>query len=278
MSDEGASLNPPTGLPTELIYHIIAAVVDGNDDDDSEYEGCSIDYRAFTLAACSLVCKAWSNVVRPHIFSSFTIDYTNFESRLSFLHFTAPHLVGYVLELTIRGDNNRNTNFTPPQWTPEAFCRFNNLRSLSLLHVTGEWSSLPTPLALGISTLLAAPRLQKICLRWWNFGTDVERIQNMLSLCSTSLEDLTLVYVDCDYDHASATQTHVSSPINMVALSKLQLICVNHPRLPGAFTECPNLRSMTAEIDDVQLFIPLTVEDLRLVGTPLIPALPLQID
>ncbi|KAL4259826.1 hypothetical protein AB1N83_008638 [Pleurotus pulmonarius] len=264
MCDEGGELNSPTGLPIELICHIVA-FVDGSDDDDEYEDRYSIDYRALTLASCSLVCKAWSNIARAHIFGSFTIDYNNFESRLSFLHFTAPHLGGYVIQLTISGDNNKNTDLSPPQWTPEAFSLFSNLRSLSFHHVTGEWSSLPTPLARGFATLLTTSSLRKVCLRWWNFGTDTEGLQNMLSLCSTTLKDLTLVYVDCNGEPRADALPHVSSLINMKALSNLRLVCVHHPRLVTALVECPNLKSMTADIDDGQLLVPLAVEDLRLI-------------
>ncbi|KAF7419650.1 hypothetical protein PC9H_002242 [Pleurotus ostreatus] len=265
MSDEVADLNSPTGLPIDLVCDIIA-FVDG--DDDEYVDRYTPDYRVLTLAACSLVCKAWSNIARAHIFGSFAIRYTSFESRLSFLHFTAPHLGGYVRELIIWGDNSNNTGLTPPQWTPSAFRRFSNLHSLSFYHVTGKWSSLPVPLAVGITTLLAAPGLQKLRLQWWDFGTDVESIQNMLSLCSTSLKDLSLVYVDCHGDPHANAQAHVLSPVNMVALSKLRLVCVHHPRLSDAFIECPNLESMTAEIEKGRLFVPLGVKDLSLIINP----------
>lgn len=224
MSNAGATArdSPGNRLPIELIRHIVADI-DGDD-------------MLPTLAARSLVCRSWSDICRSRIFQAITVDSSDPASRLSFLYFTAPHLSVYILDLTIHRVERAIAPHPFPDWTPECFSRLKNLRSLELADITREWSALPAP------TVLSAPHLRKLRIEDWHFRNDTRSLLFMLSLCSTSLEDLQLV--DCDARSNTNDEGHALSPVNLVALSTLRLDYVDHPALTVSLLQCPSLTAM----------------------------------
>ncbi|KAF9497749.1 hypothetical protein BDN71DRAFT_1504457 [Pleurotus eryngii] len=192
------------------------------------------------LTACSLVCHAWNDICRPHIFRIVEINAGTLTPRLSFLHFKAPHLCNYVLNFRLSLDDRADCE-PFPAWLPDCFSRFGNLCTLYLIGGGSVNSSLaaPSPLDVGITTLLAAPLLRKLHFRKWTFaGDDL----SVLLPTSSRLEDLSLNNIDTNMMNV------VSSPVRFDALQLLELYNIPHP-LPGfkTFIECPNLRSLVAE-------------------------------
>ncbi|KDQ23039.1 hypothetical protein PLEOSDRAFT_1108672 [Pleurotus ostreatus PC15] len=168
-------------LPIELIHAIIAII-------------CSNGGQASSnLAACSLVCRSWADVCRLRIFEILLfLNSRNITSRLSFLPFTAPHLSDYVQSLSL----NQSIPMSPfPAWTPECFCRLTSLRALILGNPGWAWSGFSGPLARDIETLLAAPRLEMLELKGWDFRNNAQALRCVFSVCVTSLQTLTLTKV-----------------------------------------------------------------------------------
>ncbi|KDQ23040.1 hypothetical protein PLEOSDRAFT_1114260 [Pleurotus ostreatus PC15] len=252
-----ALISTKNALPVELIHQIIADLAQSEDNTSP------------IIGACALVCRAWAAICRAHIFRQITISYRDFTPRLSFLYFTAPHLGKYILELVIRGQGSRRSSHTFPEWTAYCFGLLNNLRSLRFHHVTGEWSQISTPLVQGITTLLSAPRLQKLHISGWAFGNDTRTLLFLLSLCSTSLQDLMLQNVDVI---EPGIEVDGLSAISMEALSSLRLECVSHPGLTETLIKCPNLKSMLVKTNDMRerypLWISSMVKELNLIVFP----------
>ncbi|KAJ8689447.1 hypothetical protein PTI98_012349 [Pleurotus ostreatus] len=252
-----ALISTKNALPVELIHQIIADLAQSEDNTPP------------IIGACALVCRAWAAICRAHIFRQITISYRDFTPRLSFLYFTAPHLSKYILELVIRGQGSRRSSHAFPEWTAYCFGLLNNLRSLRFHHVTGEWSQISTPLVQGITTLLSAPRLRKLHISGWAFGNDTRTLLFLLSLCSTSLQDLVLQNVDVT---EPGIEVDGLSAISMEALSSLRLECVSHPGLTESLIKCPNLKSMVVKTNDMRerypLWISSVVKELNLIVFP----------
>ncbi|KAF4566057.1 hypothetical protein EYR36_011471 [Pleurotus pulmonarius] len=130
------------------------------------------------------------------------------------------------------------------------------------------WSTLQTPLALGITTLLEAPHLRKLSMEQLHFGDDTRSLLSMLSLCSASLEDLQLC--NCDAHADTNDEAHGLLPINLVALSSLRLDYVHHPVLTESLVRCPNLEAMVIGMSDLReswsLWVPSSVDHLQLIA------------
>ncbi|KDQ31215.1 hypothetical protein PLEOSDRAFT_1111715 [Pleurotus ostreatus PC15] len=216
-------------LPIELIHHIVS-LVDGRSN----------------LAACSLVCRDWSEVCRPYIFDNYTIFLKgdNIVSRLLFLHFTAPHLSEYIAHVDLTW--NTSAGFLP-DWIPKCFRRFKNLRSLYLDEGITSLSSIPLPLALGITSLLSAPRIKELSILEWAIAEDSSELVAMLASCCKTLERLMLqgTYV-CDTPTNSVGSGLITAPPSIVlmeALRSLELFQACHPTLDTCL-RCPKLESL----------------------------------
>lgn len=224
-------------LPTELILQIIASFDRRGNSNTHTY---SVKGVPPCLTACSLVCHAWNDICRPHIFRIVEINARTLTPRLSFLHFKAPNLCNYVLDFRLSLDTR--ADYEPfPAWLPDCFSRFGNLGSLHLMDGGSVDSSLtaPSPLDVGITTLLAAPHLRKLHFEEWDFAGDVVSV---LLPTSSRLEDLSL------NDISTNMITVVSSPVRFDALQLLELYNIPDPLLEfKTFIECPNLRSLVAE-------------------------------
>ncbi|KAL4265890.1 hypothetical protein AB1N83_003477 [Pleurotus pulmonarius] len=253
---------PRTGrnLPIELVS-IMLTYIDPRTRDD-----------ILTLRACSLVCRAWSTLCIPRLFENVSISSYGFARELSFFHFTAPHLCQHVriFELKVWNDIPET-----PEWTPECFGRFKNLHALHLWcslrdFTTAELWGLPTPLRLGVTTLLASYYLRELEIDW-DFGIDDGGLLYMLSFCSTSLKSLTLWRVRTDYQLGDIEEMPGLSAITLEALSNLSMGHVNHLAIDAALVQCPNLKSLTTHIfGDTELpwtlppYVPSELEELHL--------------
>ncbi|KAF7419676.1 hypothetical protein PC9H_002268 [Pleurotus ostreatus] len=151
---------PICRIPVELVRHIIAQINDRNEHGT-----------ASTLAACSLVCRAWTDICRQRLFRKLVISAdAQVRPRLPFLHVTAPHLAEYVLELVF------DPNIFFPDWISDILDRMHNLRVLTLIDLTREWSALSWSLKHTIQTLLGAPRLQSLAILGWELGDDAQSL------------------------------------------------------------------------------------------------------
>lgn len=158
---------PICKIPVELVHHIIALI-----NHRSKHE------RATTLAACSLVCRAWTDICRQRLFRRLVISAdAQFRPRLPFLFFTAPHIAEYVLELVFELNiTKRDPNIYFPDWMPDCLDRLHNLRVLTLANLAGEWSALSLSPKDSVQTLLSAPRLQTLTILDWEFGDDAQSL------------------------------------------------------------------------------------------------------
>lgn len=216
-------------LPIELIHHIVS-LVDGRSN----------------LAACSLVCRDWSEVCRPYIFDNYTIFLKgdNIVSRLLFLHFTAPHLSEYIAHVDLAW--NTSAGFLP-DWIPKCFRRFKNLRSLYLDEGITSLSSIPLPLALGIISLLSAPRIKELSILEWAIAEDSSELIAMLALCCKTLEQLELQGTCVCNTPANSVDSGLitAAPliVSMEALRSLELLQACHPTLDTRL-RCPKIESL----------------------------------
>lgn len=260
--EDGPSRTQAIELPTELITEIVAIIAD----DASNAEAFS------ALTAASLVSRVWNTICRPHVFRTLSFSYQNTDARLSFLHFEAPHLSGYVRELHLGW---RRVYCTPSEWLPECFGRLKNLRELHLEHGIMNLSMAPPSLAAGIRSMLAAPRLRKLSLHYWAF---VEDSSDLLSMLPSTLEELSLQNIEeLSFQNIILTDAENTLPstTHLQALRSLHLAEIFHPMLrTRTFALCPNLDCLRIRWSylqpwDLPSWIPATLTELTLDGVSL---------
>ncbi len=244
-------------FPIELTHHIFS-LVDGRSN----------------LAACSLVCRDWSEICRHYIFDDYTIFLYghNIVSRLLFIHFTAPHLSEYIAHVSLTW--NTSAGFLP-DWIPKCFSRFRNLRSLYLEEGVTNLSSIPLPLALGITSLLSAPRIKELSIWEWAIAEDSSELVAMLSLCSKTLERVifeTITILDTPANSVDSGLIPAAPPIvNMEALRRLELFQAFHPTL-SVCLRCPRLESLavrtSGDVWQLPSWVPDGLQKLSIYCTP----------
>ncbi|KAG9226548.1 hypothetical protein CCMSSC00406_0005785 [Pleurotus cornucopiae] len=229
-------------LPIELIHHVVELLAEPDRDRRIP--------RAWTT--CSRVCRTWNRICRHHIFRSILV-YARRDgavaSRLNFLHFTASHLAEYILDLHLTFHEADLAKV--PGWLPDCFKRFKNLRKLHI----GCYATLPSPFAalqtLGITSLLAAGRIQSFEMESYELIEDDSGLLPILSLCSATLEEVKLrLCVDrpgvdlATFPHWKP-EPRDQSTVRLDALRKLDFE-EDLPRLHETNRiECPNLESLT---------------------------------
>lgn len=256
-------------LPIELIHHVVELLAEPERDRRIP--------RAWT--ACSLVCRTWNRICRHHIFRSILV-HTRWDgavaSRLIFLHFTAPHLAEYILDLHLTFHEADLAKV--PGWLPDCFKRFKNLRKLHI----GCYASLPSPFsalkALGITSLLIAGRIKSFQMESYDLIEDESGLLPIFSLCSASLEEITLrLCVDRpDVNHATfphwKPEPRDQLTVRLEALRKLDFE-EDVPRLHETNRiECPNLECLTITHNNscpwvIPPWIPASLSELVLKGT-----------
>lgn len=253
-------------LPIELVCQIVACLseeylISRDDDDPFFLRPISIP----DLVVCSLVCRAWNRVCRPHIFGTILVegDQESFYSRLSFLHFTSPHLCRYTLQLVL-SLSVQPSHMQAPEWIPDCLKRFTNLRALRLddrNRVADSW-----PLR-----RLMEPLLSTVCLKQLHLHTCVAPLNAsdllpILSACSNTLEYLSMEF-NKTFEETSPAQAASEQPIvHLDALRELRL----HGLPQIIRIECPNLESLTVLHDknacNVPSWIPTGLSRLVMLG------------
>lgn len=197
-------------------------------------------------------------------------------SRLNFLHSTASHLAEYILDLHLTFHEADLAKV--PGWLPDCFKRFKNLRKL---HISC-YATLPSPFAalqtLGITSLLAAGRIQSFEMESYELIEDDSGLLPILSLCSATLEEVKLrLRVDrpgvdlATFPHWKP-EPRDQSTVRLEALRKLDLE-EDLPRLHETNRiECPNLESLTMTRNNhgpwvIPSWIPASLRALVLKGT-----------
>ncbi|KAF9494782.1 hypothetical protein BDN71DRAFT_924884 [Pleurotus eryngii] len=172
-------------LPVELIHHVIPFLY--NNIEEEDLEGLR-PVRTADLAACALVCRSWSDISRPYIFRTITISEDSWNFRFFFLHFSSPHLCEYTRELRL----SWNTGCLAPEWFSDCLEHFTNLLTLRLENRASLVTQPPLIPLMGIGSLLSNIPLKRLHLRKWISFDDASDILHILSLCSASLEELSL--------------------------------------------------------------------------------------
>ncbi|KAF4579256.1 hypothetical protein EYR36_001066 [Pleurotus pulmonarius] len=111
--------------------------------------------------------------------------------------------------------------------------------------------TLPLPFALGIMALLNEAPLKRLSLAYWDFSADASDLILLLSVCSTTLEELSL-------ENCSVPDSGTTLPKTIISESSVPpIVCLEAlrtVRLQGDFKafqtsriETPNLRSLACE-------------------------------
>ncbi|KAJ8688714.1 hypothetical protein PTI98_013473 [Pleurotus ostreatus] len=230
-------------LPVELIHHIISFLCQNTEEEDLE----GLDpIRTPDLAACALVCHSWNDISRSYMFRTITICEDSWNSRFSFLHFTSPHLCKYTRELRLE----LNQRCLAPEWFSDCLERFTNLLALDL----ENWAKEPPLIPLmGIGSLLANIPLKRLHLRKWVSFDDASDILHILSLCSASLEELSLEVFITSARAQPINQVLPALPpgIHLPALRTLALLCEipDISQATGIGIEIPDLETLTIEVE-----------------------------
>lgn len=259
-----ASNSASQKLPIELIHDIIADLAAQH---DALY---SKENRLFCkkpiapgLSSCSLACRAWNYICQPHIFSTIVIS-GQINTRLSFLHFTSPHLYEYILDLriTIGTESNKALDLER-----HYFDRFTNLRALYIAAGFSTRASYGRLCRLGILPLISAAPLKRLVLHSWVLEENGLDLLHVLSACSNTLEDLTLDILNI-FQEITSVET---GPIRLDSLHNLELRGFPPPDLIA----CPNLQSLTIASDscDIPSWIPAGLSKLVLDGIAYTPIL-----
>ncbi|KAG9219640.1 hypothetical protein CCMSSC00406_0006038 [Pleurotus cornucopiae] len=212
-------------LPVELVSEIIDIVApqESNNPHPVTYMS-NADQEAFrTLVAASLVSHSWNAVCRRHIFHTVFMFSSNTSTRLSFLHFQAPHLAEYIRRLYVWWNDDDPRPASECQWLAECLYRMKNFRELILVSIL---AGLPTErriLAAGAMPILYASRLRKLSLRDWDFAEDAYDLPGMLS---PTLEELVLENIRTENIEMEAPPT-----THLAALRRLVLVDTVHPML-----------------------------------------------
>lgn len=244
MSDTARARLVSKPLPLELVSEIVAFL----DDRDGLCDLFSCKPLPPSLFACSLVCRAWNAICQTRIFCRVVIcDFDRHFSRLSFLHFTAPHLFKSIRFFHFGWNVDVDDGVSAlPLWVSDCFKRFENLRVLSLW---GGSTDMLKALDLNLTPLVAAARLRKLCIQTWCFEDDASDLLDILLSTNPLLEDLVLDNIFAASDVVDEDDDpDAPSVVRFEALRSLELQNVDHSLVRfGAFIECPNLKSLVAE-------------------------------
>lgn len=228
-------------LPLELIHHIVEPLA------QRDASGSVPP----ALVACSLVSRTWNHICRLHIFHTIVLASNSLPARLSFLHFKAPHLSQYVLNLHI-SLHDRNIR-TAKAWFPDCLKRLKNLRVLRIENFIFDPPALRGLHALGIMSVLATARIKQLDLVCWDEvdSEDEPALLTILSACSSTLEKLSLQILErADLPTiperiANGPRTPLTVCLN--GLRELKILEV-FPRFHRAdHLECPHLEHLRLE-------------------------------
>lgn len=233
-------------LPVELIRRIISFLGVFTEEEDLEELN---PVRTPDLAACALVCHSWSDISRPYIFRTITICEDSWNSRFFFLHFTSPHLCKYTRELRL----SWNTSCLAPEWFSDCLEHFANLLTLRLENRASLVTQPPLIPLMGIGSLLANIPLKQLHLRKWISFDDASDILHILSLCSASLEELSLEVFVISARAQPLDQVLPTLPpvAHLPALRTLALLCEipDISQATGISIEIPDLETLTIEVE-----------------------------
>ncbi|KAF7441388.1 hypothetical protein PC9H_001738 [Pleurotus ostreatus] len=205
------------------------------------------------LKVYSRVCWEWNHICRPRLFRSIRVRLWDID-KLSFLHFTAPHLCKYPQRLYVDcGDEDPNK--PAPSWQADALGQFTNVSSLTL-H-TARTDVLPEARVPAIMRLLAKAPVRQLTFSFWGFLEGGEDLLHALSACSSTLEELT--FETCHIQRGSAYLCRaLTEPVNfglppVVRLTALRSLeqssgWQHHPQMHRL--EMPNLRSLFCDYVD----------------------------
>lgn len=251
-------------LPIELVDMIITCLEGG------------LKYDRAGLKAYSLVSRVWNELCRPRIFRKLVVllGDTYFPlRRLSFLHFTAPHLCKYISELSIQV--TRYTQDTP-SWISLVFPLFVKVRSIELsIQARSTRPMLPEPFAAGIMNLLAKVPLKKLRINGPEIMEDSSDLWPLLAASACTLEVLVLDERSFAGQGIMAKPIPPHSVVRMVALRSLRLSSTkSRPILINGLKQLdvPNLDSLTCRYVSGDPFrvlssqIPATMSTLTLRG------------
>lgn len=263
--DTSQSVDFAERLPIELIQHIIAHLDDRVEDYYHEDRG---NRRPIPcgLAACSLVCRAWSHICRARIFRAVSLKY-GVHRRLSFLYSTAPHLYKRIRNLCITLSPS-----TFEDWIPDCTGRFTNVSELRLdaEFITGPILGVLSDF--GIMSLLPTLRLKRLALDYWGVDEAMLDLIPILSACSNTLESLSLEIYEV-YRQAEGSDSPLPPSVCLYALRNLNIISSICTPPPTNLIECPNLESLTVECTygdsrwNIPSWIPASLSELILHGT-----------
>ncbi|KAG9226549.1 hypothetical protein CCMSSC00406_0005784 [Pleurotus cornucopiae] len=169
-------------LPLELIHHIVESLAE---------RGTSSGSVPPALEACSLVCRTWNHICRLHIFRTIVLGRSS-APQLSFLHFEAPHLSKYIVNLHMIFDDR--TVAAAEDWFPDCLKRLEKLRVLRIDNFICIPPTLPALHTLGIMSLIATAHIEQLDLVYWD-TLDLEdepALLPMVSACSTTLQKLSI--------------------------------------------------------------------------------------
>ncbi|KDQ23022.1 hypothetical protein PLEOSDRAFT_1108652 [Pleurotus ostreatus PC15] len=260
--DASQSVDFAERLPIELIHHIIAHL----DDRVEDYYRGNCRPIPSGLAACSLVCRAWSHICRARIFRTVPLKYGEDVShrRLSFLYSTAPHLCEIIRNLSICLGGGPSTS---EDWIPHFTGRFTNLSELRLHaeFITGPILGVLSDF--GIMSLLPTLRLKRLALDSWSVDEAVLDLIPILSACSNTLESLSLEIYEV-YRQGSDSVLPPSACLN--SLRNLNMIPSVCTLPPTNLIRCPHLESLTVGYTygdspwDIPSWIPASLSELIL--------------
>lgn len=253
-------------LPLELIHHIVEPLAE---------RGTSSGSVPPALEACSLVCRAWNHICRLHIFRTIVLGRSS-APQLSFLHFEAPHLSKYIVNLHMIFDDR--TVAAAEDWFPDCLKRLEKLHVLRIDNFICIPPTLPALYTLGIMSLIATAHIEQLDLVYWDTldMEDEPALLPMVSACSTTLQKLSIHICERDDPPAmpASTPSKPSAPLNIHLDTLRELkITAGFPRFRQAdHIEYTNLECLTIKYRGdgpwrIPSYIPAGLCELVLEGT-----------
>ncbi len=251
-------------LPLELVLEIVTVHYRPIREEFINPKGPKIRIRSLSvLTNCSLVCHAWLDICRPLIFRSIYKS----PNRLSFLHYKAPHLCKYTIELCLGFSAYDVVSAPDLRMISACLSRFINLRHFEVVGL-GLVDPASTELwARDLASILSTINLKRISLL--SSAGDAQNdglvILPILSACSDTLEELAIDYFFRNSVHGIV----VPSVMRFEALRKVELSGFPSPQT--SIFECPNLESFTITrqntFRDLPPWVPENISEITLRGT-----------